>query len=291
MICLDELFKLNTGSGEIHSLAFSDTGNLGVATDKICAYVFDPNGTLLNKVCSTLYMRDVSYCCGKFGFINYDEHAYIMDENGNLIKKIKVGYDYDEVIVMRPNGFLACDHRCAFFDFNGKKKWDVNIESAVKGPSYYKGYWYVADRVWNRLFIIKDGTIVNRISYRGSAEGTAVCGNYLAVVTWYNLYLYDLNDPANPKEIWKVGGIDEGWQVAFSPDCRYIAVADRYGHKLKIYNINGNLVLEKGYGDQDADWVTAVAWWNDRIAVGLFDGRVYVYSVRKLKLFFPLLTA
>ena len=290
MICLDDLFKLDLkDSWAIHSLAFSESGNLGVAPSDYCAYVFDPNGKLLNKICEKYAMSDVSYCCGKFGFINRDEHAYIMDERGNLIKKVRVGEDYDEAITMRSNGFVACWSRCALFNFNGKKKWDVGVGEVDNGPAYYKGYWYMADRDWKKLLIIRDGTIVNSISYREGAYDTAVCGKYLAVATYNRLYLYDLSDPENPKEVWKVGGIDGGWQVAFSSNCKYIAVADINGHKLKVYNILGGLMLEKYYGDQIEDDVTAVTWWKDKLAVGLNDGRVYVYSMRKLKLLFPLL--
>ena len=291
MICLKELFVLNTKSGTIYSLAFSESGNLGVASEGGCAYVFNSKGSLLSKICGNGIMYNDSYLNGRFGFINNDEHAYITDERGKLIKKVHVGGDYDWAITMTSNGFVACAGRCAFFDFDGNKKWDVDVGIVYNGPAHYKGYWYVADRDWKKLLIIKDGTIVNSIDYGEKAYDTAVCGKYLAVTTSEHLYLYDLGDLANPKEIWKVGGIDEGWQVAFSPDCRYIAVADMDGHKLKVYYINGNLVLEKYYRDQKEDDVTAVTWWKNRIAVGLGDGNVYIYSVRTAKLFFPLAPA
>ncbi len=63
--------------------------------------------------------------------------------------------------------------------------------------------------------------------------------------------------------------------MAFSPNCKYIAVADGDNYKLKIYDINGNLVLEKDFNSG----VVSVAWWKDRIAVGLDDGTIYVYKV------------
>ncbi len=65
--------------------------------------------------------------------------------------------------------------------------------------------------------------------------------------------------------------------MTFSPDCKYIAVADWNNNKLKIYDINGNLVLEKEYNME----VVSVAWWMDRIAIGLGDGRIYVYKVEE----------
>ena len=44
---------------------------------------------------------------------------------------------------------------------------------------------------------------------------------------------------------------------------------------------NENLVLEKKYNTE----VFSVAWWKNRIAVGLRDGRIYVYKVEGYKPF------
>ena len=275
MICLSRIWSYETGD-MIHGLAFSSNGNLGAASHDGCAYIFDPNGNLLNRVCGNDWMVGASYSNGRFGFINNDGYAYITDENGNLIKKIHIGYDYNQAITMTPNGFVACGDRCAFFDFNGDKLWDMDVKAVLNGPSYYQGYWYVANFDSNKLLIIKDGSIVKEISYDELAFDTAICDKYLAVSTYSYLYLYDLSNPKNPREIWNRGGSNWTYQVAFSPDCKYIAVADTSNHKLKIYDINGNLILEKKY---DAE-VWSVAWWRDRIAVGLDDGTMYVYRKR-----------
>jgi len=253
----------------VWSFTFSDKGNLGIVSDK-CGYVFDRNGSLLNRVCGNNNMNDVSYCCGKFGFVNWDGYVYITDENGKLIKKVHVGEDYDKAITMTKDGFVACEWGCAFFDFNGNKLWVSDVGNVGSSPSYYKGYWYVTGK-WSddnnnwqdKLLIMKDGNVVNDISYYEWAHDTAVCGKYLAVSTETHLYLYDLSDPKNPKEIWKVGGFDWARQVAFSPDCEYIAATDARNHKLKIYNVKGDLIFEKEYYDN----VISVAWKNGRMAV------------------------
>jgi len=283
MLCLAQLWSYKA-ENRVWSIAFSDNGNLGVASAGNCAFIFDPNGNLLNKVCGNSGMADASYSNGRFGFINWDDYAYITDENGNLIKKVYVGDYYDEAITMTSNGFVACYSECAFFDFDGNKIWDVDVGEVENGPSYHKGYWYVADWAWNKILVIKDGSIVKEISYGEYTWDTAVCDNYLAVSTRYHLYLHDLSDPRNPREIWNRGGFDSAFQVAFSPNCKYIAVADRYNHKLKIYDINGNLVLEKGYDDE----VWSVAWWMDRVAVGLADGTLHTYRINRLKMWFQL---
>ena len=263
----------------IAAMAFANDGRLGVAQFAPTGVILAPNGGIIAKVKAEKEMGDVSYCCGRFGFVSHDGHAYITDRNGNLIKEVYVGDAYDVAITMTEDGFVACKYRCALFDFNGNKLWDLDVGWVVNGPSHYKGYWYVAD--WNELLIVKDGSVDKEIGYGKYAWDTAVCGKYLAVSTYRNLYLYDLSDPANPRELWRVGGLEGAYQVAFGPDCKYIAVADTYNCKLKIYDFNGNLVLEKEY-NQYGDWhdnVWSVAWWRDRIAVGLEGGDVILFKV------------
>jgi len=274
-----EILKIIEMNEAIYSLAFSDSRNLGVVLNK-CAYVFNQNGNLLNKVCGNNIMKDVSYCCGKFGFVNWDDYAYITDENGKLIKKVHVGKDYDNAITMIKDGFVACEWGCAFFDFNGNKKWDLGVGGVSSGPSYYKGYWYVADWYWKELLIVKDGNVINKINNDKSAESTAVCGKHLAVSTETHLYLYDISNPTNPKELWNVGGFNGAYQVTFSSNCKYIAVADKYNKKLKFFNIEGDLIFEKKYGSK----VLSVAWKDDRIAVGT-ETDLFVYSTLPLHCF------
>jgi len=276
---LIELWHFNAGNA-IHDLVFSDNGNLGVSSINGCALVLDPKGKFLEGICRRGWMNDASFCCGKFGFINYDDHVYITDENGNLIKKVYVGR-YDKAITMTEDGFMACRYRCAFFDFDGNKLCDFGVGWVRSGPSYYKGYWYVADGNKKKLLIVKNGKVINEIGYGERAYDTAVCGRYLAVSTHYHLYLYDLCDRENPNQLWEARGLWEASKIAFSPDCKHIAVANIKNHKLKIYDIEGNLVLDKEY-NQHRSWhneVWAVAWWKDRLAVGLANGDVYMYKV------------
>jgi len=260
-----DLLKLIEMENTVMNLAFSDNLNLGATSHDSCAYVFDKSGNLLNKICGNNDMEDASYCCGKFGFVNWDEYVYITDENGNLIKNLYVGGDYNWSITMTENGFVVCRGRCALFDLNGNKIWDLDVGHVDNGPSYYKGYWYVADYWRDKLLIVKDGEVVKEISYGEEAYDTAVCDKYLTVSTYSYLYLYDLNDPVNPSQLWSVGGFNEANQVTFSPDCKYIVVTDGNNQKLKIFNIEGDLIDEKKYWDD----VVSVDWKNNRIAVGV----------------------
>jgi hypothetical protein len=277
-LSLTELWSSTTG-GKVKALASSGDGKLGVASawPDSCAYIFDQSGNLLNKVHGSNWMRDASFSNGIFGFVNYDNYTYLF-KGSTFWKKVYVGGDYDYAITVLPNGFIACSERCAYFDFDGNKRWDVDVGRVENGPVVHKGCVYVANWAWKKLLILNlsDGSTVNEISYGEGAWDTAVCGNYLAVGTWRHLYLYDISDPANPRELWRVGEFARAWNVAFSPGCRYIAVSDVGHFKLKIFDVNGKLVFERGY----ETYVDSVAWWMDRIAVGV--GReVHVYQFIK----------
>ena len=285
MICLSEILELKTEDPVVRSLAFSDTGNLG-ATIRKCGQVFDRDGRPLGKTCGGGEMSDASYCCGRFGFINADGHAYITDERGNLIKKIRVGSKYVDAISMAPNGFMACWSGCAFFDFNGKKRWKADVGVVSVSPAYYKGYWYVADRESKQLIVVRNGRILSRISCDNEVGGLSVCGRLLAVASDY-LYLYDLSSPAKPQEVRRFGeNINKGW-TAFSPNCRYVAVLSSTRRKIEIYSVGGEKVSDEKF--KETAW--SLAWWNNRIAVGFLGKKIRVFRVRYPPLKFALLRA
>ncbi|ALU11573.1 hypothetical protein EYM_02635 [Ignicoccus islandicus DSM 13165] len=264
-------------------IAFSEDGKMGIAPAwDGCAHILDPDGNLINKFCGKSSMDDVSYLNNKFGFVNFDGYAYILNPDGTLWKKIYVGSDYGEAIVMLPNGFIACWYRCAYFDFNGNEHWDINVGVVEYRPSVYNNYIYIADMSWDKLIVVElnSGNIVKEITYDEPVDDTAVCGKYLAVTTDHYLYLYEIDDPLNPRELWKASGFDnsgsyERGGIAFSPDCRYLAVADRGNNELKLFNVRGELVLTKEF----PSGVWSVAWWNDRIAIGLGNHEVHVYKL------------
>ncbi len=269
-------FKANA---PVVSLTFSDDGILGVASWDRCVYFFNQDGSVIRELCVGSAINDISYCCGKFGFVTMTGYAYITDNYGNLLKEFNVGYYY-EAITLLPDGFIVCASWCALFDFYGNKEWVTPVGYVLNGPAVVNGYVYAPGAY---LFIIRlsDGERVKSIDVGDTFIDTAVCGNKLAALASHHLYLYDLSDPLNPVEIWSTDEIVYGSQVAFSPGCNYIAVADDGGHELKVFNSSGTLVFEKKYdiyGDLD-DRVLSVAWWGDKLAVGLYGGDLYVYEV------------
>ena len=290
MLCLSDMFGIKIDR-RISSLAHSDSGNLAITSDE-CAYIFNPHGKLLNKVCGKFSMDDASYSNGRFGFINRDSYAYITDENGKLIKRIRTGDYYNRAITMTPDGFMVCGRKCAFFDFSGNKIWSVELDFSPYGrPAFHNGYWYVPGSLYE-LFIVKDGSIIKKIPLKGDVLSVATCGDYLAVSTMFYIYLYRLDDPENPEEIWKINKVGEekltnNKQVAFSPDCKYIAVANTNERKLLLFKINGELALSRWYGPIGR--VTLVDWRRDILAVGIDPRLVSVFRIGYPAIKFPAL--
>jgi hypothetical protein len=83
------------------------------------------------------------------------------------------------------------------------------------------------------------------------------------------LYLYSTNGTL----IWEMEKLGPYGGVAFGPDCKYLAVGE--GTNLHIYYLNGTEVIEVQY----PLGISAVAWKNDELVVGFFDGTVYAYKI------------
>jgi WD40 repeat protein len=268
-LSLTELWRYNTPSA-VNALAVDDNGNVGIASD--CAYLLDQNGNLINKTCGGEVMSDVSFLNGLFAFACGDGSTYLF--NGTIFwKKLNAG---GWTLDLQPNGFLACSRlECAYLDFNGNYWWDRNLGWIAKGPSVHDGYVYVGDYDAGNLYILRltDGYKTGQVSYGMSVWNSEVCGDYLAVGTEFRLYLYIISDPSEPREIWSVGGLRRVLSVAFSSDCKYVAALDTYNKRLKIYHVNGTLVLDVGSEAATLDWN------GNRVAVGLYNGTVIVYGI------------
>ncbi|UXD22091.1 hypothetical protein IPA_01585 [Ignicoccus pacificus DSM 13166] len=212
-----------------------------------------------------------------------------------------IGKDYWKVILMLGDGFLASGNKkLAYFDFNGNKRWDVDIYNIAHGLAVYKGYVYVPISYWDTgaltILRLSDGGEVKTIDFDENVNVVQVCSHYLALGTTHSVYLYDISDPTNPKELWKFdevatscrGGCFGTVSIAFSPGCRYLVSADPDDHKIHLLDVaTGKQVLEKKFEDKvwSVAWwgkferVLGTIWWMDRIAVGLDNGKVYVFKV------------
>ncbi|UXD22257.1 hypothetical protein IPA_02980 [Ignicoccus pacificus DSM 13166] len=296
-LSLAPLWRYETG-GSVRGLAFSDDGYLGIASGGRCAYVFDTNGNLISKECEGLRINDVSYCCGKFGFINsliaYYEYIYIYDIETQEWDKISVRYDYyaDQAISMLKDGFLLGYANIVYLDPKGNEKWKMKLERVSNGPAVYGNYVYVPRWDWPSweegaltILELSDGREVKTIKFFKRIWDAQVCGNYLALGAAHNVYLYDISYPYDPRLLWGVDGIANScygggcagaYNIAFSPDCKYLASSDVNDKKIHIFDVaTGRQVLEKQFGD----YVWSVAWWRDRIAIGTNNGTVIMLKV------------
>ncbi|UXD22618.1 hypothetical protein IPA_06735 [Ignicoccus pacificus DSM 13166] len=289
------LWTYKTGS-IVEGLTFSDDGKLGVVSYDHCIYILDQKGNLIIKKCGNNAMLGASYCCDKFGFVNEDGNAYIYDLKNGTWKKVYVGSDHAQTITMLQDGFLAgsFNDKLAYFTFDGFKGWDVEVD--ISGaPTVYGEYVYVpgystpsyCTYCKGALIIlnISSGERVRIITFSENVNSAQVCDHYLALGTAHHVYLYNISNPLSPKLLWSVGGIASSctWDVcggaidiAFSPDCKYILSADNNDHKIHIFDIKGNQVLERKFESH----VWSVAWWRDRIAIGLYNGKVYVLKIK-----------
>lgn len=278
----------------IMSLVFTEDGYLGAASKDGCAYVFNPNGTLISKVCGDGDMLYASYSDGTFAFINADGYVYFVNKQGELTEKINVGSSY-ATISITPYGFIVCGYSCTYFDHNGNIVWNTDIGYTYNDPAYYNGYWFVADS-WGKLVVIDNSTgiiVAERVYNSDYPIDVARCNNYLALTTSGDLYLYKVNvtdtDEIYLDLLWRKD-VGTPTQVSFSADCRYVAVANTWNEEYLIYDIEGNLLLDyRYYEDIDASdyndyMVTSIAWYgNTTLAVGLNDGEIHVYKIYSIK--------
>ena len=264
--------------GAITSVALSESGGLAAVSDKDdCATVFDSSGAVLGRVCSVGKVLYTSYCCGWYGFIDSEGYALFIDDRGKPVRSVRVGTEYSRAIAMAADGFVVCSSSCAMFDYSGRLEWMEFALSVPNSPAQRGSYWYIpSNYISPEVKVVRGGTTLNYIEYEyDEVIDVDVCGYYLAVSAESSIALYDLSDPQDPELIWGQG-LEQGGQLAFSPDCRHVAVADTGAAELNVYRVHGELskqlLLTKP--------VSAVDWRGERLAIGSKDGLLRVLSFR-----------
>ncbi|UXD22273.1 hypothetical protein IPA_03130 [Ignicoccus pacificus DSM 13166] len=251
---------------------------LGVASDDTCAYLL--NGTSLfykfcanvSGVCAAPAMSGVGTNGKLFVFTNYNGNAYVYLPNGT-IRSFKV-YSFKGKLVAFKKFFVACYVGCAAFTYDGKKLWEYDTVFVGK-PSTDGKIIYVPELTEERITMLSlNGTILKTYPLGGrEAMSTSYCKGLLAVGTSTSVMLFKANG-TKLRLLWEreIGG--RAWSVTFSPDCRYIAVADTMGGKVRIYDIRGDqiLVLEPR--------MPYSVYWGKYLYVGTQLGKVIAYSLR-----------
>ncbi len=265
---MSEFFRYKTDKNPSVT-ALSNSGTLAVVTKEKCSLIFSPNGEIINTVCGENNIVFASYANGRFGFITNANQVIITDENGRIIKDLKIKEivkSKRNIIGMGPDGFVACDEfNCGFYDFGETPRWLIDIDSVViSRPIYYKGYWYIPDATG--IKIVKDirykdldeaidkinKNTVDTIPVEYAVAWIDICGGYLAItsqeslsITNYGISLFNIANPIKPREMWTINEfrtqdiMGKIGRVAFGPTCRYFAVV--FNEVVDFYEYGGDL--------------------------------------------------
>ncbi|ALU12468.1 hypothetical protein EYM_04135 [Ignicoccus islandicus DSM 13165] len=255
-------------------IKFSADGYLGVAGTDGCAYVFDIQGNLRQKVCRTEGMSDVSSFKNIFAFSCYDGYVYVIDPEKGLVGAHFVGFGSSDAITLLSDGYIACKWDCVYYKL-GEIRWKLPLHWVENGPAVYMKTVYIPERDLKELLIVSlgNGEIRYRIRFRSPVWHATVCSGNLAVATSNSVYIFEIFDLTKPREILAINA-SKPFRVSFSPDCNYIAIADASRY-LKVYDLKGNLTLSIELSNN----ATSVDWWSRYIAVALADGTVEVYVI------------
>ncbi|ALU12297.1 hypothetical protein EYM_02190 [Ignicoccus islandicus DSM 13165] len=269
--------------GTIVSAAVSDSGTLAVLTDRDLVYLFDRYGNFIAKVNVYGDISDIVYNKGLFIVMEPEgDKLWLIYENGSLWKTLTI----QDASVYRAEttdyGILLYGSDIKLVDLNGSTKWTITLRypheataGAVRGKYFYYsllpvGKIYVLD--------LENGRNVAESSFNLGGRFTAVamttCGNYLAVLTLTNLYLMDISKVV-PSVVWESSeaGGEPFEKIAFSPDCRYIAVGDVDTGRLKVFDITGKLVFTKVVPN------TFFVFWQNNNLFAVTPGEIYAFTV------------
>ncbi len=265
-------FKLKGSEG----VAFSSGGYLGVAGIDGCAYVFDFNGNLKQRLCVREGFSDVSSFGNEFAFSNYDGYVYVIDPTKGLVAKYLVGLKENDAVTLLSDGFIACKWDCTYYKVS-EVRWRIDLHWIDNGPKIYLKKVYIPEKDLDEVLIasLDTGEVLKRVRFDSPVWSVELCGSELAVVTSEKVYLFELKSPTDLEEKSSVPA-SSPFRVAFSPDCSYLAVADKSGY-LRIYSLNDGLELVAAKRLPGAG--QSVAWWNSYLAVTTTNGTLIVYEV------------
>ena len=254
--------------GQINDIAI---GQKEVAIASQCILILNAtNGKPLVQNC-TSGSTAVSYSQGSFVFVTSDGLALIY--NGiQLEKALNITSTYaNSVKALNRTAFVACYNSCGEFTTAGDLVWSVNNLTVLTDPVVFNKLIVVANSLNDTLLELdSNGTLVGEIQLNSTPWALASCGKYLAVKTTTSFYLYNTTGSL----VWEVRGLEPYGGVAFSPDCRLVAVAE--GTTVHMFDIvEKRELFQISYPLGISD----VAWSNDTLVLGFFDGTVYAYRV------------
>ncbi|UXD22794.1 hypothetical protein IPA_08295 [Ignicoccus pacificus DSM 13166] len=233
-------------------------------------------GELKARICGDNESSDVSVYKGTFLFGNYDGNVYMVSEEGKLLQKFHVGLPKSIAVTMLADGFVTCGEECALYDVNGNRIWNIKVGYVANGPAYWQGYLFVPDHGKKVSILLKDtGMLMMDLPVGSPVYDVATCDKMLAIAARGKVALLDISDMGRIKDIWIKSGIEKPWNVAFSPDCNYVAFSDAKRGKLRVYSRRGNLIAKESF--RSPPWGVG---WGEELVVGLEDGTVEAYELK-----------
>ncbi len=261
---LSLLWSINVG-WLAHYLAWSNS-TLGVASFARCFFIIDWNGTLLMKRCAPEMFLKASFSYNTYVFVG-EHHVYVV-KGYKVVEVVNGTYAY---ALMTPEGLALCADRLTLPErkFDVKCSWLGLRNDTLIATSPSKTY----------LIDLKSFKIVKVFDAGG--EVGAVCGPFVALG---GKGLAAVLNTANGK-VSIVRNITYVGEIAFSENCKYLALTDVYRGELKIFKVPMMklVYVKKFYFFPQGKCplsVFGVAWHRNLIAVGRGDGWVDVYRVR-----------
>jgi hypothetical protein len=308
-----QLWTVQTG-GFVYGITI-DQDLVGAASETDGAYVIGSDGTPLSYV-SDSNIFDSSSFNGLLGFVEYDGGA-VQLYSGSW-RTVSVPYGDIWSISLTDTGMLLCGTECYFTDYNGNTLWHTTLvdswsvapinKPAVKGSYAYVPYGYDFAHGFISVIDLSNGNVLwTSQDFGEHLYGADVCGDKLAVGTESQVLLFDISNPTSPRLINSKSGFGIAFRVAFSDDCKYLAVVDMANEKLYILDTETlDTIAVKNIGSshpsiqQLKDLVNVrsgsegmvtkpkvdlentplgLDWKGGLLVVGLYNGKVVAYGV------------
>jgi len=248
---------------------------VGIASH--CSYILDlERGSVLAQNC-TSEANAVSYSQGTFVFVTSDGKALVY--NGTLTPlTVDISTDYSNAVrAINSTAFVACYTSCGMFTTSGKLLWNISNLTVLTDPVVIDDFLIIANSLNNVLLELDDGgKVIGQIPMNSNPWAIASCGNYIGVKTSDSFYLYDINGTL----LWEVNGLRPYGGVAFSPLCKIVVIGEGTTLHAISLEYGKKEIFEMSYPLGISD----VAWNNDTLLVGFFDGTVYAYKVNSQEL-------
>lgn len=270
----------------ITDVRISESGEIGLTLISKHSYgvILDSSGEIIGKVRATSIMQGMTYCCEKFGFIDSDGYVFILNKEGEQITRFKTNSKFGSVISMDEDGVLVCDMGCGFFDFDGRKKWEIDEGYIDVPPTKIEDYWYIADGLKSRIIITKDnGKIVESLKLDESPVAIDACATRLAVATYHKFYLFDVSKPVHPieKKRWEIQQSRKS-NIAFDPQCNLLALT--IGSYLYIYDLGGIVASTRKFNDK----ISGIDWKGKIVLSLLKKGKIITLQQKNISMSFLL---